>query len=342
MKDKFICHVNDSVDVLKWEELIRNSNYPTPFQKPQFYYLCKSTAGHNGLVCAIEEAGKYAAICVADIIKEKGIKSHFSRRAIIYGGPVLSDDNQADVLAILLENINNELKDKVIYVEIRNFGDYSGYSPVFTQMGWKYVPWLNVRKTLNFQNLNELISSFKYNRRREILLTLKAGFTYRESESEQEAKVVYGILKNLYKNRTGLPLPPFRYFTDFMKTGLMKLFIVMDKDVIAGGSFCVIMEKKSVFTFYYCGLRNYKPKSYPTHLAVLAAMEYGLMNGLKYLDFMGAGTPGTEYGVRNYKMEFGGDLIEEGRYLKIENKFLYPLGVHVINFLKRRKINLIR
>jgi serine/alanine adding enzyme len=340
MKDNFLFHKNDSVNPSKWQKLVSDSRYATPFQTHQFYSFCNTTPGHRGLVCAAEGNDQtYHALCVADIVNEKGVKSYFSRRAIIYGGPLLVDEGNADALKILLENLHKELKNKVIYIETRNFRDYSGNASVFRHLGWLYIPWLNIRKKLDFQNIDELFASFKYNRRREIQLTLKAGLHYHETENTEDVKKVYSILKKLYKTRTGLPLPSMQYFEDFLKTGLMKLFVVTDRDIIVGGSFCVVLKTEAIFTFYYCGERDYKPKTYPTHLAVLAALEYGMNNGLKYLDFMGAGKPDKKYGVRKYKMEFGGEMVEEGRFLKIENRFLYFLGEKVINFLKRSKMN---
>jgi len=55
------------------------------------------------------------------------------------------------------------------------------------------------------------------------------------------------------------------------------------------------------------------------------------------LDFMGAGKPETEYGVRKYKMGFGGELFEEGRFQKIMNPGLYKLGKFGISVLSKVK-----
>jgi lipid II:glycine glycyltransferase (peptidoglycan interpeptide bridge formation enzyme) len=119
----------------------------------------------------------------------------------------------------------------------------------------------------------------------------------------------------------------------------MKVFVVKDKNDIIGGSFCIFHNEDSLFTFYYCGIRNYKHNTFPTHLAVLAAMEFGIKNRLKYLDFMGVGEPGKEYGVRNYKMGFNPELTEDGRFLKIENKLLYSIGYQAIKVLKWIRLN---
>lgn len=340
MIDNYIFLKDDSIDRLKWQELVENSRYTTPFQLPGFYDFCSTTANHQGFVGAVVgENNEYKALGVVDIIQERGFSSYFTRRAIIYGGPLMSDDCQEQALAVLLENLHLELKDKVIYIEIRNFKDYSGFKTVYTQKEWHYIPYQNVRNSLNNKSLDDLIPEFKYNRRRETNLTLKAGLTYHETENEKDITEVHAILHDMYKSRTGLPHPSLQYFIDFKKTGLLKVFKVEDQGVIVGGSFCVVLDKEGIFTFYYCGKRGYKPNVFPTHLAVLAAMEYGIKNDLQYVDFMGAGKPETEYGVRNYKLGFGGDLVEEGRFLRVENKLLYRLGTRVIDFRKRRKQN---
>ena len=52
---------------------------------------------------------------------------------------------------------------------------------------------------------------------------------------------------------------------------------------------------------------------------------------------MGAGKPDEDYGVRDFKAKFGGELLEHGRYLKIHHSFLYNTGKKVVEFIKSRK-----
>ena len=340
MQQQYFIRKDGAVDHLKWNELIACSTFSTPFQTKTYYDFCNTTSGIKAEVFAIENnKGDYEALCLATIQKERGLKSYFSGRAIIYGGPVLSEDCNEEALSFLLETIQKELKNKVIYIEIRNFKNYQKYSTIFKKHEWSYIPYLNVKVDLFNKSLDTLLSSFNYNRRREIKMTLKAGISYCEAVLESEIKTIYTILKELYKKRIGLPIPSLDYFINFWKSGLMKVFAVKDGERIVGGAFCVVLKNEAIFTFYYCGVRDYKPKTYPTHLAVLAAVDYGIKHGLKYLDFMGAGQPEIEYGVRKYKMEFGGELVEEGRYLLVTKKLLYRLGASLIGFLKRRRMN---
>jgi lipid II:glycine glycyltransferase (peptidoglycan interpeptide bridge formation enzyme) len=46
-------------------------------------------------------------------------------------------------------------------------------------------------------------------------------------------------------------------------------------------------------------------------------MNWCCHNGYKVFDFGGAGIPGKEYGVREFKKQFGGKLVNYGRFEKI-------------------------
>ena len=52
---------------------------------------------------------------------------------------------------------------------------------------------------------------------------------------------------------------------------------------------------------------------------------------------MGVGKPDQEYGVRDFKARFGGELVNYGRLTRINNPFLYSLaefGYNVLALLK--------
>ncbi len=67
------------------------------------------------------------------------------------------------------------------------------------------------------------------------------------------------------------------------------------------------------------------------------AKKYAARNGYKHFDMMGAGKPNEDYGVREFKEKFGGELVENGRFLYILQPHLYKLGKKVIQIIKGRK-----
>ena len=52
---------------------------------------------------------------------------------------------------------------------------------------------------------------------------------------------------------------------------------------------------------------------------------------------MGAGKPDENYGVREFKEKFGGELVEYGRFIRINNPLLYKLGTSALSILKQIK-----
>ena len=100
---------------------------------------------------------------------------------------------------------------------------------------------------------------------------------------------------------------------------------------------CPILEGKTVYEFYICGLDDEYKEQYPSAMATWAAIEYAYQNNIIVLDFMGAGKPDEQYGVREFKARFGGELVEYGRFIKINNHFLYKLGKFGLK-LKRASI----
>lgn len=329
---------NETISLSSWNKLIKQNAFSTPFQTRDFFDFFNSVSGLSAKAYAIESNNEILALCVVTFQKEKGIKAFFSRRAIIYGGPLVADNENGKLaLEFLLSAIDKKLKHSAIYTETRNFSDYSLYKSIFKNHNWQYIPYLNFKINIKERSLDDILSEIKYNRRREIKLSIKEGSVYGEANNLEEVKSLYNILADLYDKRVKLPLPDYTYFEGLFKSPIGKIFIIKHNNQIIGGAFCIYFLSNSIFTLYYCGLREYHKKIFPTHLAIIAAIEFAVNNNLKMLDMMGAGKPDEEYGVRNYKSEFGGELVEHGRFLKINNPFLYNLGKTALALLAKIK-----
>lgn len=320
---KFLTYPN--INLSKWGELCLLSDFASPFQTHDFYHFIDKIPGYSAEVFAVEEDEQLLAIMLVVVQKEKGIKARFSKRGIIYGGPLLRSTNVA-VVEFLLQKTSDELRKKLIFLETRNFFDYNCYKDTFLHAGWQYLPYLNYQISVVNKNTDELLSLMKYNRRREVKLSVAGGATFELAKSVEDVLDVYNILKNLYAEKVKLPLPDFDFFKSFLYSDIARVFVVKYDEKIIAGSFCFVYPGRNIYTMYYSGLREIKKKIFPTSLAVYAAIEYAARNGIQYVDLMGAGKPDQQYGVRDYKAQFGGELVEHGRFLKIFKPFLYQLG----------------
>ena len=325
---------DDDVDINKWKRLMSQTKYLSPFQTPEFYSFFNSLIEYSANVFAVEENDSYSSLVIVTIHMEIGIKSYFSKRGIIYGGFLISDKDK-NSLNFLLKNINNYYHKKLIYLESRNNFDFSYYNKIFHKNRWLYSNHLNVMIGLDNYSFEEIFSRLKYNRRREIKLSYNEGATVNEAKGIDEINLLYIILKDLYKNRVKLPLPKLSYFQNLYNNKIGKVFIVKHDGIVIGGAFCFTYKKNSIHTIYYAGNRKYNKRIFPTHLAIIGVIKYAIKNNIKVVDLMGAGKPDKAYGVRNYKLAFGGDLAEHGRFINILNPILYKLGKIGIKLLSK-------
>jgi len=327
---------NNALDSSKWEELLTKNEFSSPFQTQEFYKLFNSISGYSADVFTVEENNIYTSLIVVVIQKEKGIKGLFSIRGIVYGGPLILS-SQNDSLEYLLTKLKRNYKSKLIYLEIRNHFDYSLFSQTFLKSNYKFVEHLNVQLNIENQDIETIFSGMNSTRRRQIRLSFKQGALAREANNENEVKELYRILEKMYHEQVKLPLLPYKFFINLYRSKIGKVFVALHDNKIIGGAFCIYYPNTTMNTFYYTDIRGYHKKIYPAHIALKEAIDFGIKNKLKIVDFMGAGKPNVEYGVRDYKMRFGGDLVKDGRYMIIFKPLMYNFGMLGLKILSKLK-----
>jgi serine/alanine adding enzyme len=324
---------NIEVPEKKWKKLLDVSSFASFFQTPDFFRLINTVPGLSAMVFAVEESD-IKALCVVTLQKEPGIKGFFSRRAIIYGGPVLYEANEANI-DLLIKSVERRLKRKAIYIEIRNLNDYNAFNKIFLDNNWEYLSYQNFR--VNCSAKEDPFDRFGNNRKRQIKKAIESGVLIREVTNLEEVNIFYGILSSLYKHKIGKPLLPRQFFEEFFRNNIGKYLLVVYNEKIIGGIMCPILEGRSIYELFICGLdEDYKEQS-PSVMATWAAIDYANKNQIPVFDFMGAGRKDQDYGVREFKSRFGGELVEYGRYIKINNGVLYKIGEQAIKFIKRSK-----
>lgn len=323
---------NEQIDNRLWEEFVAGNPHATPFQTWDYYRLLNHVKPSSGQAVCVVREDRILALAVIHIQREKGIKGYFSRRGVIFGGPLV-DSAYPEALDQLLEGIGTLIGNRVIYLETRNLSDFSRWRNVFAGRGWAYHEHLNC--VLEIKSREQVLGGMSESRRRQIRMSLDNGATWEECSSPEDLEELYSLLKELYSKEVRLPLPSRGFFTAIYKSWFGKIFIVRHNGRIIGGSICPVLDKRAIYTFYYYGLKDYHKKIFPTHLALMAAIEYALQNGIGKVDFMGAGKPGEDYGVRDYKLKFGSELQEQGRFLKIESPLLYRIGKTGLEITRR-------
>lgn len=325
--------INDKIPRDKWQDLLKASQFSSPFQTPGFFTFFNSVIGYSADVFAIEMNQKLTCLMVVTKQKESGIKSWFSRRGIVYGGPLVDEINTKS-LNFLNKSVIDYYKRKLIYIEIRNYFDYSYFDTTFTDLGFKFVPWLNFQ--VNISTKEQLLSSMSSSRARQIKKALKSGVVWKEAESVEEINDFYLILQELYITKIKKPLFSKDFFIEFFKHQTGKYLLVLFEGKVIGGIMCPILPGHAIYEFYVCGLDSEYKEQHPSIIATWAAMEYAIQNDIPVFDLMGAGSPKEQYGVREFKSRFGGNQVEYGRYLKLLNPSLYRIGKVGLSLLSKQ------
>ena len=330
---KFLNNIKQ-IDFEKWQRLVKESSFASFFQTPECYELYAAQEFMTPFVFAVEEDAALLGVIVGYIQSDGcAVKRFLSRRAIINGGPLLSEDIGDEVLEVLLNGCARELSSRAIYIESRNFADYSKFRSMFEKCGFKY------EKHLNFQidttSVDIVEENLGKSRKRDVKTSVREGAAAVENPSLEQVREFYALLKKLYKERVKTPLFPLSFFEYLRVQKYGKIILVALGGKIIGGTVCVCLEGKSVYEWFVCGEDGVHKGVYPSTFATYLGILFAAQNGFSKFDMMGAGKPGDGYGVREFKAKFGGELVEHGRFVRVNNKILYNIGKLGVALMKR-------
>lgn len=306
------------------------------FQSYECHAFYKSLEFIDAFECTVERSGEIKGRIIGYIQKDGGrIKRFFSRRAIINGGSYFAEDAAEEEIKQLLSDCRKRLTGKAIYIETRNFQDYSRYKNIFESEGWKYEPHYDfIVDTSSVETVEEHLGK---SRKRDIRTSLRDGASYGEADNINEVKELYTLLEKLYAAKVKTPLFPFEFFEKLYAEPWGKVFVVRYEGRIVGGTVCACGDD-TVYEWFACGEDGISKSVFPSTLATYAGIKYAAENGYRCFDMMGAGAPGDGgYGVRDFKAKFGGELVEYGRFKCVLNPFLYRIGVLGVKIMKKLK-----
>ena len=362
----------NEIDQQQWQELVQSSATATWFQTPEAYKFYASVNEMMPFAVGVTECRAYSVecrgketseaessahtpslkgVCVGYITKETNtIKQFLTRRAIIIGGPLLAEDISATALAALLKavkamgngqwaigeenNRQSPIANRPIYIESRNFHDYSKWKSVFEANGFAYQPHLNFH--VDTSSVEIVDKNLGKSRKRDIRTTIRDGVTPVLNPTIEQVKEYYEILRELYTTKVKTPLFSWHFFEQLYHTANGRFILTEYQGKIIGGTVCVVLPNKAVYEWFVCGVDGVYEHIFPSSYATYLGIRYAAENGCQIFDMMGAGKPKETYGVRDFKARFGGELVEHGRYLCICKPLLYWIGKMGVKLMKKR------
>ena len=331
------------IDREEWSRLVETSGTGTWFQTPEAYdFFASMPELFRPFVFGVasDPAGaqtQLRGVCVGYVTVEKNlVKQFFTRRAIIIGGPALADDCTEEEVEALMSAVGEQLQSKAIYIETRNFNDYSKWKDAFDGARFNYQPHLNFHVHTD-QTWENVEASIGKHRKKYIRLSFRDGAKIEENPTIEQVRAYYDILVDLYRTKVKMSLQPWWFFEKLYHCQSCKYLLVMYEGQVIGGSICMLLPGHGVYEWYACGKDGVLKNIHPSSVTKYAGMKYACDNGYAVFDMMGAGKPNEEYGVRDFKAEFGGELVEHGRCQCIAKPLLYKIGVLGVRILKTFK-----
>ncbi len=337
MADKIVYGI-DNIDNALWDEFVRNHPQGSAFQMPQIHRVFEATHNYKPFVVAIvDENGALEGVMQGvRICNGGGILCRLSARMIVWGSPLVKN-NDTNITTKIVTAFSDWVKKESVYAEIRNLHPIDEATKnTLNRLGFSYYPHLNIVIELN-DSEEILFKKLTSAKRRNVKKAVSKGLEFGEIKNEEELIVAYSILEEVYK-KTEVPLSHFSLFMAMFDTLVPANLCRFYKVTHAGemvGVMVALMFNDRMYEWYVASKSEFYPLR-PNEFLVWNTMLAAKRENLPFFDFGGAGKPGTEYGVRDFKKGFGGDIFETGRFRKVYKKLPWWLGNVAIMVMKTK------
>lgn len=305
------------IDCEQWEQFVFDHPQGNAFQTPQIYAAYSATKNYQPIVVACCEAESLVGILLAVVQREyQGLMGKLSARSIIWGGPLVKD-NDTHILAAILKDYDRVIKKKAIYTQVRNIFNIDWAKNDMEKPGYIYEDHLNLLIDLE-KSEEQLWNGIHSKRRNEIRRAVREGTSFTDLTDVDTLKKSWPILRDVYQ-RARLPLPDISLFIRLLENkterSCLKIFAAKNNGEIIGTLLALCWRDRVLD--WYAGAYQKSLSKYPNDLLPWETILWAKKNNYKIFDFGGAGKPGVPYGVRDFKMKFGGELVNFGRFQKI-------------------------
>jgi len=322
-----------------WREFIDGHPSSNIFHTPEMFQVLKQTAGHRPtLWAATGDEGQVLTLLLPVLITLKGgLLRYLTTRAIIYGS-VLYDPGPLgrEALAALLHAYTQKASRDVLFTELRNLSDLSAAQPILNECGFVYEDHLNYLIDIA-RSPEEILQSFSQSTRKQIRRGLRRGeMTIEEITTREQLSLCYDLLCQTYTSAQ-VPLADRSLFEsafDVLYPKGMARFVLARVGDSCVGTSIELLYKNSVYG-WYGGVDRAYSRYNPGELLMWHILKWSAQNGYQVYDFGGAGKPDEEYGVRDFKAKFGGELVCYGRNVHVHAPALLRLSEWGYRLLRR-------
>ena len=297
----------NNIDRKAWAAFVAQHPQGNIFQTPEMYDVYACAEHVTPITIAAVEGDEIVGVLVAQYMTNGGrLASWITARSIITGGP-LARNNDPAIIQALMDAYKKQLPSKTIYSEIRpiyQIGDVPG---------WKRVGHYNLVMRVD-KSEEELWNGMHKERRRNVGQAEKAGLRFEEVTEAAGRREVVALLRKTYE-RKHVPMADdslFARLTEIMPE-YVRFFAAYKEDKMIAGQ--IRLGYKDLLYAWYAGSDEDYFKLRPNDFTMWNVIRWAREKGYKEFDFGGGGEPGKAYGVRDYKLKYGCEMFDYGRYV---------------------------
>lgn len=314
----------NGIDSIKWNRFVEKHPLGNIFQTEEMYEVYCHTSNSFPVVLAVEDYGVMKGLLLAVVITNGGrLLKPLTARSIIYGGPLVVD-NDEKTLELLLTEYKKRLPWYVVYSEIRPVYNLQPIEKRLMLFGFERVGHYNIMLNIN-KDESVLWEQLHKERRRNISCAEKKGLTFKEVELDDEIMQITRLIERTYE-RKKVPMSNsdmFIQLKQIMKQRVHFFAAFFEGKMIAGQ---VRLCYNDLVYAWYAGSDDSYLKLRPNDFLMWNVILWAHEKGFRVFDFGGGGEPGVPYGVRDYKLKYGCELHEFGRFIYKHHHLIYSIG----------------
>jgi lipid II:glycine glycyltransferase (peptidoglycan interpeptide bridge formation enzyme) len=316
----------------KWNDFVDSNIRSSVFQRHEMCDVYSKTKNMEGIRLAVsDEHGKILACMVIRLESKKFLKP-LTSVSIIENAPLYEDSEQGKKAAeFIIRHYGRFIRRKALYSNVK-IDRNSFLEKLYESEGYEKTACLNFEIRLD-RDPEKVFMQIHKSRRKNIRKTAKLGIDIIDS-NESSLPDFYSLLKETY-SKLGLLVPDISFFYaafELMQPNV-KMFLARYKGEFIAGRIEIVYRKK-IFD-WYAGASSLHLNLFPNDAMVWHVLEYGCKNGCELFDFGGAGVADEEYGVREFKKRFGGQLVEYSSFKKIHRPVIANLGSRFLSVCRK-------
>lgn len=321
---------NKDINRSQWSAFVASHPQGNIFQTPEMYDVYACAEHVTPIVIAAVDGDEIVGILVAQYMTNGGaLASWITARSIITGGP-LARNNDPAIIQALVEAYKKQLPCRTIYSEIRPI------YPMEDVPGWKRVGHYNLVMRLE-KTEEELFEQMHKERRRNVNQAIKAGLMFKELTTVDEIQQVVALIEKTYRRKH----VPIGYLNMFDKVqGILRDYAHFFGCYTAEGQMIAGQVRLCYGTLVYAWFAGSDEdyfKLRPNDFTMWNVIRWAREKGYKEFDFGGGGEPGKPYGVRDYKLKYGCDMFDYGRFVLAHRAVTYWAAATAYNLYHKIK-----